>query len=303
MFTDSVPYTFVFLAYLPYGEDWVDIRSNGFFGSAYKFNGKEKDPETGYNYYGARYYTDRLSVWLSVDPLTDKYPSLSGYNYCANNPVRYIDPDGRDWIDKVAGVIIGTVTNVIPGTSNLRDTYSPNDAGDYNNTLRTVDGVSIVVGGGMMTGGGAGVGAGTSIVIAGGVTASTVVGAPEGAAIAAGGAVVITGSEALMAGGAILTANAATNASKGYDYGNSSQTSTKVKTRQSKGADGATSKHIIEKDAKGKTVSKTHQVTSPDGKVVHQHQDFVSQTPQKGQKPITRQFPDEWVKYPNINTK
>ena len=84
------------IAYLPYGEDWVDVRHHGYFGSAYKFNGKEKDDETGYSYYGARYYTDRLSIWLSVDPLADKYPHLSSYAYCADNPVRYVDPDGRD---------------------------------------------------------------------------------------------------------------------------------------------------------------------------------------------------------------
>ena len=84
------------IAYLPYGEDWVDIRSNGYFGSAYKFNGKEKDDETGYSYYGARYYTDRLSIWLSVDPLADKYPHLSPYAYCANNPVMYVDPTGME---------------------------------------------------------------------------------------------------------------------------------------------------------------------------------------------------------------
>ena len=86
------------IAYLPYGEDWVDIRSNGYFGSAYKFNGKEKDDETGYSYYGARYYTDRLSIWLSVDPLADKYPHLSPYAYCADNPVIFRDPDGRKLI-------------------------------------------------------------------------------------------------------------------------------------------------------------------------------------------------------------
>ena len=39
-------------------------------------------------------HTDRLSIWLSVDPLSDKYPHLSPYVYCADNPVKYIDPDG-----------------------------------------------------------------------------------------------------------------------------------------------------------------------------------------------------------------
>ena len=80
------------IAYLPYGEEWVNIRHR--FGSSHKFNGKQKDDETGYSYYGARYYTDRLSIWLSVDPLADKYPHLSPYAYCADNPVKYIDPDG-----------------------------------------------------------------------------------------------------------------------------------------------------------------------------------------------------------------
>ena len=59
----------------------------------------KKDFETGYHYYGARYYDSEKINWLSVDPLSDKYPSISPYAYCANNPVRYIDPDGRDWYE------------------------------------------------------------------------------------------------------------------------------------------------------------------------------------------------------------
>jgi RHS repeat-associated protein len=51
---------------------------------------------------GARYLDSELSVWLSVDPLADKYPSLSPYMYTAGNPVIFVDPDGRafgppDW--------------------------------------------------------------------------------------------------------------------------------------------------------------------------------------------------------------
>ena len=73
--------------------------SLGYFQSPYKFNGKELDKETGLYYYGARYYDPRTSLWLSVDPLVEKYPGLSPYNYCLGNPVRYIDPDGRGPID------------------------------------------------------------------------------------------------------------------------------------------------------------------------------------------------------------
>ena len=84
------------LNYLPYGEDWVDVHNSPHYLSRYKYNGKEKDPESGLHYYGARYYDSDISQWLSIDPMADKYPSLSPYNYCADNPVNIIDPDGRD---------------------------------------------------------------------------------------------------------------------------------------------------------------------------------------------------------------
>ena len=62
----------------------------------FTFTGKERDSETGFSYFGARYYdSDILTGWLSVDPMADKYPSLSPYAYCAWNPVRLVDPDGR----------------------------------------------------------------------------------------------------------------------------------------------------------------------------------------------------------------
>ena len=44
----------------------------------------------------AQYYNSDLSIWLSVDPMVDKYPNLSPYTYCADNPVRLVDPEGKD---------------------------------------------------------------------------------------------------------------------------------------------------------------------------------------------------------------
>lgn len=59
-------------------------------------NGKEKDYESGFHYYGARYYwSEVLTGWLSVDPMMNKYPSISPYAYCTWNPVKLVDPDGR----------------------------------------------------------------------------------------------------------------------------------------------------------------------------------------------------------------
>jgi len=77
--------------------------------SSYAFSAKERDPETGLSYFGSRYYSSDLSIWLSVDPMSDKYASLSPYVYCANNPVKLVDPNGeeigeyRDWDGNLLG--------------------------------------------------------------------------------------------------------------------------------------------------------------------------------------------------------
>jgi len=64
--------------------------------SSFTFTGKERDEETGYGYFGARYMDHELmTMWLSVDPMADKYPGISPYAYCAWNPVGAVDPDGE----------------------------------------------------------------------------------------------------------------------------------------------------------------------------------------------------------------
>jgi RHS repeat-associated protein len=64
--------------------------------ASYTFSAKEKDSETNLSYFGARYYSSDLSIWLSVDPMAAKYPSLSPYVYCANNPIKLVDPNGEE---------------------------------------------------------------------------------------------------------------------------------------------------------------------------------------------------------------
>ena len=78
-------------AYFPSGND-VNISY-----LEYAYNGKEKIEMHGFNMYdyGVRFYDQTLGRWHSMDPLAEKYYSISPYAYCANNPVRYVDPDGR----------------------------------------------------------------------------------------------------------------------------------------------------------------------------------------------------------------
>ncbi len=89
--------------------------------SSYTFSAKEKDPETGLSYFGSRYYSSDLSVWLSVDPMSGKYPSLSPYVCCADNPVRLVDPD-RDTViayEKKKKKMIRSYLKEIFGKNNL----------------------------------------------------------------------------------------------------------------------------------------------------------------------------------------
>ena len=56
---------------------------------------RKGDQIVSFHYYGARYYwSELLAGWLSMDPMADKYPSISPYAYCALNPVKLVDPNG-----------------------------------------------------------------------------------------------------------------------------------------------------------------------------------------------------------------
>ena len=76
----------------------------GVFGTAgntqpYKYNGKELDTKKGLNWYdyGARHYDAALGRFTTNDPLAEKYYSMSPYTYCADNPVKFIDPNGMEY--------------------------------------------------------------------------------------------------------------------------------------------------------------------------------------------------------------
>jgi RHS repeat-associated protein len=62
----------------------------------YKFTGKERDKESTYDYFGARYYDSRIGRWLQMEPLYDKYINFTPYLYSILNPIKYFDKNGMD---------------------------------------------------------------------------------------------------------------------------------------------------------------------------------------------------------------
>ncbi len=121
--TDCAGQIYERVEYAPYGEIWIEEKAP--YSTPFRFTGKEIDGETGLYYYGARYMDPKYSRWLSADPALGDYvpgapvseavrernknlPGLGGfynpvnfalYHYAGNNPVRYVDPDGRESAD------------------------------------------------------------------------------------------------------------------------------------------------------------------------------------------------------------
>ena len=89
------------IEYVPFGEVFIEERNNT-WNTPYLFNAKELDEETGMYYYGARYYEPRLSLWMSCDPMQEKFPQVSSYCYTYNNPIIFKDILGLEPTDKEA---------------------------------------------------------------------------------------------------------------------------------------------------------------------------------------------------------
>jgi RHS repeat-associated protein len=189
------------------GNSWDGRSQTGSADPRYKYTGKERDVETNYDYFGARYYDCRIGRWLAVDPLAEKYASLSPFNYADNNPIRSIDPDGAGILDIVAGVANGLAKSATPYEGKSIESYG-GDKHDYavGNVIGDVVGM---VAGGVEMGAGAGMAGGGSAL------SLTGLGAPVGIPLAGAG-VLVAGVGAVTTG--VATANAMADYSNVKDH-------------------------------------------------------------------------------------
>jgi RHS repeat-associated protein len=144
--------------YYPFGTSFAD--ASGTSTQPYKYNGKELDARNGLNMhdYGARWKPDWY--FTTVDPLAEKYYSISPYAYCNNNPMRFIDPTGMDYGEydfingewkKISNIgdNIGVDFYHMRGVTNESGKEITNVTDRQGNWIEMADGRNILKGGGI----------------------------------------------------------------------------------------------------------------------------------------------------------
>lgn len=187
--------------YYSYGDVLRSYVTGSNINDKYKFTEKERDTETNYDYFGARYYDSDLGRWLQVDPLADKYPGWSPYNYVENNPLRSIDPNGAGPWDIVIGTIDAISKNVYGvDKSSLTQYDSKSDyqlGQDIGNVLSAAFGTAEIIKGGV----GLGADAFFELGSGGTLTPAVTIDAFSNAALVGHGAFVLTNSMNSMSNG------------------------------------------------------------------------------------------------------
>ena len=109
--------------YLPFGEE-----TNPTGSQTKRFTGKERDVETGLDYFGARYYGSKIGRFTTTDPVLDLKAALvnpqrwNRYAYVSNNPLRFVDPDGREQATTMGGkVYMGGVDGESAGDNHAKN--------------------------------------------------------------------------------------------------------------------------------------------------------------------------------------
>lgn len=184
--------------YLPFGEECTTgtcAQYSGLVaGGPRRFAGKERDPETGLDYFGGRYFTARFARFSSVDPVSTWSENLADplrwnrYAYARNNPLRYTDPDGRTIVDYFNGVANAFGSNFLFGAGRVGGRNADFRFGQFVGDVLSVPAGVIVTETGL------------------GPTVLGVVGAPEtgGASLAvtAGGVVMVAAGSSAVVNGA-----------------------------------------------------------------------------------------------------
>jgi RHS repeat-associated protein len=221
------------------------VQNSNSAASKFKYNGKELNDELGLDWYhyGARFYDPATARWFTPDAMAEKYYDQSLYNYTVNNPILFIDPDGNQvqmccegLMDAVAGFVVGTATNLVPGSTNWRNSYTPNNADTYNNALRVTDIVETTIAIPLIADGLKNVTIGGTTTVVGAGASATGVGAVAGVpTIVVGGTITATGAVEIAAG-AMFMINGPNNMAAGYDYGRTDNSTPSKKVNPKKAA-------------------------------------------------------------------
>ncbi|HQR71316.1 MAG TPA: RHS repeat-associated core domain-containing protein [Burkholderiaceae bacterium] len=140
--------------YRPYGDRLV-VQDGGT--NSLWFAGKVQDVTTGLSYFGARFYDPSIGRFMAVDPAEfsgDNLHSFNRYAYANNNPYKFVDPDGRNGVAAVGGVIVETL-NAIKGhgfdgdrvLGALRDGYDGEGNGVLSAAIEDASAVATLAGG------------------------------------------------------------------------------------------------------------------------------------------------------------
>jgi len=239
--------------YYPYGKVLREFSST---------NGKERfltthherDAESGLDYRGARLSDPDVGRFLSLDPHARNYLTWSDYVLVRDNPVRFTDPDGKDWWDMVNGWGRAAVDNMTG--LNTRADYNPTDPDDYNHALDATDATMEVHGIGLMAAGMLEMG------IGGGAVAASPSTGPASPITAGAGARLILDGALNTTLGTIMYMNASGQGENNYGddggSGSGSNDGTGNGGRSRSKSEGTpNSSEIQQKDSSGKTTKYT----------------------------------------------